>query len=123
LEQVKKLAAGEPATRFEGVDELLRSKDALVLPHLLPMVKDADAFVRRLTVEGIGQWKRAEVVDALLLALADSDEYVRETAWRSLKDVTGQKIAFEATGTKDVRARGVQRWQEWWDKNKPTFGS
>lgn len=123
LEQVKKLTAGEPATRFEGVDELLRSKDPLVLPSLLPMVKDADAFVRRLTVEGIGQWKRAEVVEALLTALADTDEYVRETAWRSLKEVTSQKIAFEATGTKDARARGVQRWQEWWDKNKATFGS
>jgi hypothetical protein len=122
-EQVKKLQSPDPATRFEGVDELLRSKDVLVLPHLLPMAADADAFVRRLTVEGLAQWKRPDVVESLLAGLADTDEYVRETAWRSLKEVSGQKIAFEATGSKDVRARGVQRWREWWDKNKATFGS
>ncbi|MBL8755793.1 MAG: HEAT repeat domain-containing protein [Planctomycetes bacterium] len=122
-EQVKKLQSADPATRFEGVDELLKTKDLLALPFLLPMARDADAFVRRLTVEGLAAWKRADVVDSLLGALADGDEYVRETAWRSLKEVTGQKIAFEAAGSKDARARGVQRWQDWWEKNKATFGS
>ena len=63
------------------------------------------------------------VVEALLAGLADADENVRDTAWGSLKILTGQKLPFEATGTKDVRARAVQRWQEWWDKNKATFGS
>ena len=122
-EQVKKLKSPDPAVRFEAVDELLRSKNALILPHLLPIARDTDSFVRRLTVEGLRDFKRPEVVEALLVALTDNDDLVSETAWRSLKEVTGQKIPFEASGTKDARARAVQRWQEWWEKNKATFGT
>ncbi|HEU4419355.1 MAG TPA: HEAT repeat domain-containing protein [Planctomycetota bacterium] len=122
-EQVKKLKSADPAVRFEAVDELLRSKNALILPHLLPIARDADSFVRRLTVEGLRDFKKPEVVEALLVALTDNDDLVSETAWRSLKEVTGQKIPFEASGTKDARARAVQRWQEWWEKNKATFGT
>lgn len=122
-EQAKKLASADPAVRFEGVDDLVRGKQADGVPLLLPMAKDADPFVRRLTVEGLAAWKRADVVEALLAALADGDEYVRDTAWRSLREVTGQKLAFEAAGAKDARARAVARWQDWWEKNKATFGS
>jgi hypothetical protein len=121
--QAKKLASADPAVRFEGVDELVRGKQAEAVPMLLPMAKDADPFVRRLTVEGLAAWKRSEVVEALLGALADADEYVRDTAWRSLREVTGQKIPFEAAGGKDARARAVARWQDWWEKSKASFGS
>jgi hypothetical protein len=121
--QVKKLQSPDPAVRFEAADELLRSKNALVLPFLLPMTNDSDAFVRRLAVDGLRDWKHAEVVEALLAAMADADENVRDTAWSSLKQVTGQKFAFETTASKDARARAIQRWRDWWDKNKAGFGS
>lgn len=120
--QVAKLTSTEASVRFVAVDELFRSKNPDVLVHLLPMAKDADPFVRRLTIDGLRDHKRAEVVEVLIAALADADENVRDTAWGSLKILTGQKLPFEATGTKDARARAVQRWQEWWDKSKATFG-
>lgn len=122
-EHVKKLTAADAAIRFEAVDELLRAKDAAVLPFLLPATRDADAYVRRLCVDGLRDWKRPEVVEALLLALTDNDENVRDTAWVSLKEVTGQRFPFETTGSKDVRARAIQKWQDWWDKSKATFGA
>lgn len=122
--QVARLADPDPATRFEAVDELLRSKNPQVREYLLPMSKDADTFVRRLTVEGLREFKHASCVDALLVALGDPEEIVRDTAWRSLKELTGQKFPFEASnGSKDARARAQQRWQEWWDKNRAAFGS
>lgn len=122
--QVARLGDADDGARFEAVDELLRSKDARVLPHLLPMTKDADTFVRRLAVEGLKDFKTAEVVDALIIALADPEVIVRDSAWRSLKDLTGQSLPFEAAATsRDVRARAQQKWQEWWDKNRATFGS
>ena len=121
--QVAKLKSAEASVRFVAVDELFRSKNADVLVHLLPMAKDADPFVRRLTIDGLRDHKRADVVEVLLAGLADADENVRDTAWGSLKILTGQKLPFEATGSKDVRARALGRWQEWWDKNKATFGS
>jgi hypothetical protein len=121
--QVGRLADPDPAARFEAVDELLRSKNQAVREHLLPMAKDADTFVRRLVVEGLREFKRPECVDVLLTALADPEEIVRDTAWRSLKELTGQKLPFEASGGKEARARAQQKWQEWWDKNKAGFGS
>jgi HEAT repeat protein len=120
--QIARLQDEDPATRFEAVDELLRSRDMTMLEHLLPMAKDGDTFVRRLTVEGLRDFRAPEVVDALLVALADPEEIVRDTAWRSLKELTGQKLPFEATAARDVRARAQQKWQEWWDKNRGTFG-
>jgi hypothetical protein len=121
--QVKKLQSADPAVRFEAADFLLRSKDAAVMPFLVPLSRDADAYVRRLAVDGLRAWKHADVVEALLAALADADENVRDTAWSSLKEVTGQKLPFETTATKEARARAIQRWREWWDKNKASFGS
>jgi len=120
---VAKLKDDDAATRFEAVDELLRSREPLVLEHLLPMTKDVDTFVRRLTVEGLKDFHKPAVVDALIVALADPEEIVRDTAWRSLKDLTGQKLPFEAAGSREARARAQQKWQEWWDKNRDSFGT
>jgi HEAT repeat protein len=123
-EQVRKLQSHDAAIRFEAVDELVRSKNAAVLPHLLPVANDPDPFVRRVTMDGLAGFRQPEAVDVLLSGLGDGDENVRDTAWRSLREVTGQKFAFDAFNpSKEVRARAQQRWQEWWDKNKATFGS
>ena len=121
---VTRLGDADDGARFEAVDELLRSTDVRVLPHVLLMTKDADTFVRRLSVEGLKDFKTPDVVDALIIALADPEVIVRDSAWRSLKEVTGQTLPFEAAATsKDVRVRAQQKWQEWWDKNRATFGS
>ncbi|MBM4060047.1 MAG: HEAT repeat domain-containing protein [Planctomycetes bacterium] len=124
LAHVKKLGDADAAVRFEAVDALVASKNPAVLKYLLPMARDADSFVRRLTIEGLRDFKHVEAVDALIAALGDSDVSVAETAWSSLKKLTGQKIPFDATSTsKEVRQRAQQKWQEWWDKNRATFGS
>lgn len=123
-EQVRKLQSDDAAIRFEAVDELVRSKNEAVLPHLLPIANDPDPFVRRVTMDGLAGFAKPEAVDALLGGLADSDENVRDTAWRSLREVTGQKFAFDAFNpSKEVRARAQQRWLEWWEKSKATFGT
>ena len=121
--QVQKLKDEDPAARFVAVDELLHSKNPAVLEHLLPMAKDSDAFVRRLTVEGLKDFKQAAVVEVLLAALADPEQIVADTAWRSLKELTGQKLPFDAGATREARARAQQKWQEWWEKNRAGFGS
>lgn len=122
-EHVRKLGSADAAVRFEAVDELLRSKNPAILNHILPLARDPDSFVRRLTIEGLRDYKRPEAIEALLVALGDGDENVRDTAWRSLREASGQKLPFEASASKDVRARAQQRWQDWWDKNKATFGA
>lgn len=122
--QVARLQDADAAVRFEAVDQLLVSKNIAVLPHLVPMTKDSDGFVRRLAVEGLRDFKHPDAVDALIEALADADVNVADTAWGSLKKLTSQKIPFEANApSKEARVRAQQRWREWWDKNKSTFGT
>ncbi len=122
-EQVGKLSASDPAVRFEAVDVLIESDNLDVLPHLLPLAKDPDAFVRRLVVEGLRGFKKAEAVDALIEALRDADENVCDTAWHSLRDVTGQRLPFDASATKEARGRAAQKWSDWWDKARDGFGA
>jgi hypothetical protein len=121
--QVQRLMDPDPAVRFEAVDELLRTKDPRVREPLLPLAKDADLFVRRLVVEGLREFKHGTCVEALITALADPEEIVRGTAWESLQKLTGQKIPFEANASRENRQRAQARWQEWWNKNKATFGA
>jgi len=120
-QQVRKLAAADPAVRFEAVDVLAESKNLKALPYLLPLARDPDAFVRRLTVEGLREFKKAEAVDVLIDALRDEDENVCDTAWRSLRDLTGQKFKFEASASKEARGRAAQAWQDWWAQARATF--
>ena len=122
-ENVRKLAAADPAIRFEAVDMLAESKDLKVLPYLLPLAKDPDAFVRRLTVEGLREFSKAETVDTLIEALLDEDENVCDTAWRSLRDLTSQKLKFDASASLDARRRAAKVWQDWWSKARAGFGS
>jgi hypothetical protein len=121
--EVQKLKDEDPAARFIAVDALLRSKNAAVVEHLLPMAKDNDVLVRRLVVDGLKDFKQAAVVDVLLVALADPADIVADTAWRSLKDMTGQKMPFDAKGSREERNRAQKAWREWWDKNRNGFGS
>ncbi len=120
--QVRRLADADEGTRFEAVDELLRSKDVRVLPGLLPMAKDPDAFVRRLVVEGLKDFASKESVDTLLVALADPEQIVRSSAWLSLKALTKQDLPFDAAQNREARQKAQAKWQEWWDKNRATFG-
>lgn len=121
--QVARLADADPAVRFDAVDELVRSKHPLAAPALLPLAKDGDLFVRRLAVEGLRHFRTAPVLDALVTALADPEELVRETAWRSLQEMTGQKLPFDAAASREVRSRAQRAWAEWAEANKATFGT
>lgn len=121
--QVARLADADPAVRFEAVDELVRSKDPQVGPALLPLAKDGDLFVRRLAVEGLRHFRSAAVLDALVTALADPEELVRESAWRSLQELTGQKLPFDPAASREVRSRAQKAWADWAEANKAAFGT
>jgi hypothetical protein len=51
-----------------------------------------------------------EAIKILLTALASEDHGVREKAWKSLKDLTGQSFALDA-----------EVWQSWWAANEKRF--
>ncbi len=119
--QVARLTDEDPATRFEAVDALLRSKNPRVLDALLPMAKDPDAFVRRITVEGLSEFRDPDSVDTLLGALADSEAIVRNTAYLALKKLTGEEFPFDPDASRDARLTAQRRWQQWWQGARETF--
>jgi hypothetical protein len=119
--QVARLDDSDPGTRFEAVDKLVQSKHPLVLPALLRAVKDGDPFVRRLTVDGLAAFRKVETVDTLIDALADPESIVRLAAFVALKNVTGQKFAYEPDANRDDRLAGQRRWQDWWKNARTTF--
>ena len=118
--QVIALGDEDPGTRFASVDKLLRSRDLRVLSALLPMAKDANTFVRRLTVEGLRDFRRADSIETLLISLADPEPIVRLTAHASLRAITSQRIEFDDSSA-GTRSSGQRRWQDWWDKNRSSF--
>lgn len=119
--QVARLKDRDVGNRFEAVDQLIQSKEQRVREHLLPMLKDEDLFVRRLTAEGLSNFKDATTVDALIVALADPEGIVRHAAYTSLKKLTGQKIAFDPEGSPSSRNSAQRKWKDWWSKAKATF--
>jgi hypothetical protein len=116
-----RLADTDDGARFEAVDQLLQSKDARVYPLILPLAKDPDLFVRRLVLQGIAEHRAAASVEALINALADPEEVVRDTAHDGLRRLTGEDIAFDARAAADQRAAMQRRWKQWWDKNRDGF--
>ncbi len=119
--QVARLKDDDVGNRFEAVDQLIQSNDGRVRPHLLPMLKDPDLFVRRLTAEGLGNFKHATTVDALIVALADPEGIVRHAGYSSLKKLTGQKIPFDPEGSGRARNNAQKKWKAWWAKAKADF--
>lgn len=115
---VAQLKDPDDGARFEAVDELLQSGDKRVFPHVLPLSKDPDPFVRRLVFEGLKDYRSPESVDVLVEALADSESLVRYTAHASLKSLTGQDFPFDPDAAAGKRAGMQRRWREWWGKNR-----
>jgi hypothetical protein len=119
--QVASLADGDASARFIAVDKLIGSRNQAVRPHLIPMVKDPDPFVRRLTVEGLRNFRHADTVEALIVALGDAESIVRHAAFVSLRTLTGQTLEFDSDAPANTRMAAQRRWREWWDKNRDKF--
>lgn len=121
--RVRRLGDADAAVRFEALAALIDSKNPEVCKHVLPLARDPDAFVRSLAVEGLRDFHKAEAVEALLAALNDKEPQVATTAWKSLQKLSGQTFPFDPNvPNREVRQRAVQRWLDWWEKSKATFG-
>ncbi len=110
------LASDNPSIRWEAVDELGRSKDAAVIPHVTPMLRDADLFVRMCAARVLGDLGTLQGVAALIDSLEDSEATVRESAWNALRTLTGKDFKFDPQASETERQKRVKQWREWWKK-------
>ena len=95
--------------------------DPRAVPHLVPLLKDEDVFVRNNVAQTLGDLEAREAVPSLIEALNDSEHFVRDSAITSLRKITKQNIKFDPLGRKDERERGISSWKKWWEANKETF--
>lgn len=119
--QVERLHDDLPATRFEAAFKLIQSKDPLVLPALLKAASDEDPLVRRLVMEGLGEFHDPRSVDALIEGLGDEERLVTQTAHATLQRLTGQTLPFDPEGNSSARRSAQARWRDWWKQHRDEF--
>jgi hypothetical protein len=116
---VEKLASPRSGDRWSAVQALGavgQKGDLGVVPYLVPMLSDADAFVRMATARMLGDMKALKAVGALIDALEDSEEPVRTNALLALKDITGRDFGYDPRAAAPEREKRVKAWREWWKK-------
>jgi len=109
------LESRNPGTRWNTVQALGETEDPEVVPHLVPMLEDADLYVRMAAARILGDLNSTDAVSALIDALDDVEAPVREAAVVSLRKITGRHFRFDPMGGEAERARRVKAWREWWE--------
>jgi len=77
--------------KYETIDRL-RTADPVAVPSLLKALKSRDAGRRAVAAEALGAFDTPEAREALLSALIDDDEYVRNAAGTSLGEFADPAI-------------------------------
>lgn len=119
---VADLSSPSSGTRWEAVNALGQSKDPEVVPLLVPMLKDADVFVRMATARVLGDLNAPPGVPALIDALEDQEAAVREAALVALRQITGKDLRFDPLANEAERAKKVKAWRDWWKKTEEEGG-
>lgn len=102
--------------RWMAVDAIGHSGDPEAVPYLVPMLKDADVFVRMAAARVLGDMKALAAVPALIDALEDADTPVRDAAWTAFSSIAGTHLQFDAGANEAERARRIKAIREWWKK-------
>ena len=115
------LASDNAGIRLDAVYVLGETGDDDVVVHLIPMLEDDDLFVRMATARMLEDLDARAAVPALIDALEDEQGAVREAAVVALRNLTGEQFRFEPVGAPAERARRLQEWRDWWEKNGAAF--
>ncbi len=118
---VKKLSAADPMARWEAVDQIRRRRESRLVGDVIPLLDDRDTFVRAQAIYTLGELKAMPAVPRLVKLLRDDEIMIREEALTSLVVITGQNFKFEVTGGRNVREKGIRKWEDWLDKNEDKF--
>ncbi len=114
---VAKLKSTNFSDRWSAVQELGETHDPAVAEYLIPMLEDADVFVRMVTAQVLGDLASTKCVDALIAALNDAEIPVRVNAYAALRKLTKKDLPFDPEQTDaNERQKRIKAWQEWWKK-------
>jgi general secretion pathway protein G len=96
---------------------------ACYLDRLLCSLRSEDSAVACVAARLLKGKRYRSAVEGLLWALEHSECEVRFHAGISLEAMTGEFVGYNAFAGEKDRAAAVQRWKEWWQKNKHQFPS
>ena len=113
---VENLSSPSADTRWTAVNALGESHDEAVIPHLIKMLDDHDIFVRVATARIFGDLGSMLAVEALIDALDDDTQSVREVVVDSLRRITAQNFRFDPGAREADRVRRIKAWRDWWNK-------
>lgn len=82
-------------------------KDPLTVELLVVLLKDENYPVRRTTILALGEMNDRRAVEPLINALRDEDSSIRDLAGIALRKIT-----------KENYGENIDKWQEWWERNK-----
>lgn len=115
------LQSDNAGIRLDAVYSLGETGDPGVVPHLVPMLKDEDLFVRMATARMLEDLQARLAVPALIDALEDEQSAVREAAVVALRKLTDEDFGFEPVASPADRGKRVKQWRDWWKKHGEEF--
>ena len=112
-EQIKRLSAGKAAVRCSALRNLSLMRAYGAADRAAGLLTDSDTGVRRHAAMTLGRTGSRKHLKALLKAMSDKDWTVRQTAWISLSNLTGQTFPFDALAAAARRTRQLGTWSKW----------
>lgn len=110
-----------PGIRMEAVYELAETGDSRVIPHVIPMLRDEDLFVRMATTRALMDLEAKQGVPGLIDTLEDGSGAVREAAMVALRRITNREFGFLPLASVSQRSARVKAWRDWWEKDGEAF--
>ncbi len=120
---VQQLESANSGDRWVAVQGLGETRDPAVAEYILPRLKDVDIFVRMAAARVLGDLGSPKASGALIEALGDQDQTVREAAYLALCSVSKKALPFDPHADAVERAKRVKAWQDWWKKAQDESGA
>jgi hypothetical protein len=120
-ELIAQLAHPDPIERVGALYALALTEDTGVVRHIVPLLKDPDAYIRTLAARILERRDARSAVQTLISALGDTDIGVREAAVSALRAITEQQFRFDPHGRSSDRFAAAKRWEDWWEDSWRVF--
>jgi hypothetical protein len=119
--------------RYEVINALGILRAEQVIPFLLSAITDtaktySDYLVKCVAIKALGQLKSKDAVKKLIAMLSDtevepaSDTPVIHYAIKALEKITDASFGQILFNDKKKEKEIVKQWQDWWEKNKYSYG-
>jgi len=92
-----------------------------VVPTLLACLENPNFHFPAPVLEALGNLRVKEAVPMLIRYLRHADSHIRGLAANALIVTTKKAFRYSAKAEEEKREAGVQKWEQWWAKEGPSF--